>query len=1004
MLPHRPCTWILILAGFFGLSSHASGQITIREEVEIAPGCGVPSEIAEQLPSRPWLRAFFDHPGYLTCDEGREGAGESLPSPVRPTERSSYGGPGLRLAEEPTGELAVVNRGRFYFYAFYLNHRAGDLPADAAAVVTVRRSGEEEEFTLPLGPSTFEESASKYETLAEYGCIPASNADYVTLKSSDRTSTYGATCGGISDMYEPGLIDLGVLEAGDTLRVEYLADEQRYLDPTPGGRDAAGYFCSESETWSWLLWIEGGDSCWDSPYVGQLRGQLVAEPLPSYFEVDASPDTLSFDESAAITATARYDSGAEFTLLEPDSTVTVRAGLSLNGGFYGRIVNEATGASADSVLAVRYGDVKTGRIRVFPVEVVPDLRVRARGAAQRSVPDDVDLLRVAVEYNDYDAAGYANLYVEPDRNYFLVVADDELDAGETVSVSVLDAGRDMEGFDSDFEVDLALDDPNAGYLAWLSGGEVEVKISSGQILERVPYGVLDDAFDPSGELGRVVWVNRSPEAPPAARVSGDGSAKRRSADQLSTIVTLTATRSSDATQTGVAESTVRLVGFDIEFLKCVRVGSELCADYEDGAPLPLGVQQDVGVYVQARDRDGADVVLSSNPLVTFTIEEGEHFGEFISARQGIELAGTEVAMLYDEVRKGGGAGNESKLIFVASNIQLRRDSDGEVSRDENGNPIYELADGRAFTELPPAERYIRVDASVESEPAPNRYGIGYLGIEDTGLEKITLPEEGQVWPTLSASDGNDDRRNYLEGIEVRSPNIRAGDAVLVSIDWIEGSGGHQHRKSKAVRELPFDLRGEIEGAVKDDQAETYRVIAAADGVVTFDYKAGIVSGEYLLRARGEASPLDVESETVYVRVPSLIQIPQNEDYQFIGETANHEDNHYATSATIETLEEFVAYVADKQPDWMPIGINDSSLRFGGIFDISGNWKPSHITHRDGEDIDVRAAVNIPGECVRSGIPVGGRDEVNFVLYGIELGIRPDVHSRGTCNQHYHLYF
>jgi hypothetical protein len=35
-----------------------------------------------------------------------------------------------------------------------------------------------------------------------------------------------------------------------------------------------------------------------------------------------------------------------------------------------------------------------------------------------------------------------------------------------------------------------------------------------------------------------------------------------------------------------------------------------------------------------------------------------------------------------------------------------------------------------------------------------------------------------------------------------------------------------------------------------------------------------------------------------------------------------------------------------------IYINDMSLPYGGLFDIQGNWRPPHVTHRTGRNADI----------------------------------------------------
>jgi murein endopeptidase len=46
-------------------------------------------------------------------------------------------------------------------------------------------------------------------------------------------------------------------------------------------------------------------------------------------------------------------------------------------------------------------------------------------------------------------------------------------------------------------------------------------------------------------------------------------------------------------------------------------------------------------------------------------------------------------------------------------------------------------------------------------------------------------------------------------------------------------------------------------------------------------------------------------------------------------------------------------------------INDMSLPYGGLFDVNGDWKTPHKTHRIGKSADIRT--ELPGR--RTGAPV-----------------------------------
>jgi hypothetical protein len=72
----------------------------------------------------------------------------------------------------------------------------------------------------------------------------------------------------------------------------------------------------------------------------------------------------------------------------------------------------------------------------------------------------------------------------------------------------------------------------------------------------------------------------------------------------------------------------------------------------------------------------------------------------------------------------------------------------------------------------------------------------------------------------------------------------------------------------------------------------------------------------------------------------------------IGETDAHRENHYGTLRTVVALRDIGDAWVQLYPNY-PVGINDMSLEWGGLFDLDSSWAPPHKTHRRGENVDVR---------------------------------------------------
>jgi len=78
--------------------------------------------------------------------------------------------------------------------------------------------------------------------------------------------------------------------------------------------------------------------------------------------------------------------------------------------------------------------------------------------------------------------------------------------------------------------------------------------------------------------------------------------------------------------------------------------------------------------------------------------------------------------------------------------------------------------------------------------------------------------------------------------------------------------------------------------------------------------------------------------------------------------------------------------------------NDSSLPYGGLFDINGNWQPDHDWHRKGRSQDVRA------NALDFAIPRGRQDIREwFETRVLQLFGRTPLHEFvDTDREHYHI--
>ncbi len=173
---------------------------------------------------------------------------------------------------------------------------------------------------------------------------------------------------------------------------------------------------------------------------------------------------------------------------------------------------------------------------------------------------------------------------------------------------------------------------------------------------------------------------------------------------------------------------------------------------------------------------------------------------------------------------------------------------------------------------------------------------------------------------------------------VEGTTPKAGVAVQFTTDLTANSGGHDHDADRP------------KGAVTPASGVT-----DANGEVRFRFNATEVSGIHGVTATCNTCSNKTAAEKVTVKVPNLVEMlsdtktPAN--YSLVGQiTGKHTSNHWFLPKAKETLVTIVDTMV--RTGWGAVGINDGSLVWGGLFDISGNWKPSHSGHRTGNEVDL----------------------------------------------------
>lgn len=105
-------------------------------------------------------------------------------------------------------------------------------------------------------------------------------------------------------------------------------------------------------------------------------------------------------------------------------------------------------------------------------------------------------------------------------------------------------------------------------------------------------------------------------------------------------------------------------------------------------------------------------------------------------------------------------------------------------------------------------------------------------------------------------------------------------------------------------------------------------------------------------------------------------------YNLVGETTQHPINHFAKPQTIDLIKEIAWQYHTEFPNAEVLNVNDISLKWGGLFDISGAWAMPHEFHRYGRQADFRLS---------SIIPESNRER--FKQISCDLGVEVELHSK-----------
>jgi hypothetical protein len=175
-------------------------------------------------------------------------------------------------------------------------------------------------------------------------------------------------------------------------------------------------------------------------------------------------------------------------------------------------------------------------------------------------------------------------------------------------------------------------------------------------------------------------------------------------------------------------------------------------------------------------------------------------------------------------------------------------------------------------------------------------------------------------------------------LSLGNPAPPGGCKIELRVERVPYSGGHGH-SNDAVMDI---------GRIGGSERTTVTFYQGEHEEKTVVYESSEVAGRERITAQVVETG-EEESAYVEVKVEGLLAM-SGDILNLTGDTDEHSVNHYATVYTITSAflvaENFHSYFDAR------LGINDMSHKWGGLFDIKGDWDTPHKAHRKGTSVDI----------------------------------------------------
>lgn len=253
----------------------------------------------------------------------------------------------------------------------------------------------------------------------------------------------------------------------------------------------------------------------------------------------------------------------------------------------------------------------------------------------------------------------------------------------------------------------------------------------------------------------------------------------------------------------------------------------------------------------------------------------------------------------------------------------------------------------------------------------------FVGVADTTIT-FTPSIADTLWPTYRNHNTTLHTRNYID----LQAKVQFGDSATKN-HWVKvdsaalvDSGGHSHDGNKPPGKY---IVRRLADPTKFDTVASFSRQTDSAGMLHFTFLASEFGGIERIKAKRLSDTTRFDTLRLVTRVDSLIDFGGISSNFWVltgnsGQTSlgacyhapiKHYSNHWFYTVKIDSIQKAILFffkwsgTPDGGGNYLKLGINDMSLKYGGLFDICSNWQPAHISHRLGLGVDIDSSSATP---------------------------------------------